>query len=428
MRNLIFFIFLFVALASRAEAWTLDQCIDYALAHNAEVRQRILAQKQGDLDVTDAKDRFLPQVSGYGSQNFNFGRGLTANNTYANRNTQSFAVGAQLSLPLFQGLRAVRGLEYSRKAMKALIEHTEETRANVTLNVITGYLQALYAREVLEVAKMSLNISTDELARRRQLLDAGKIAELDICEAQAQVAADELSVVNARNDSTLAMLDLSQLLNIPRRSDFDIVPVGQDIPVIPSLDSALREASLRNHGIRAAALDVEAAEANVAVAKAAYIPTLSFSAGLGSNYYKTTGYTNESFSSQMRHNFAKSLGFSLNVPVFDGLSTRNSVRRARLQQESYALALDNTRTALEKAIVQAHTQAAAALKKTQASEASLLASEQAFRAMQVKYDCGRANATEYEKAKSDYTSAMAQLVQARYEAVLRARILDFYCR
>ena len=325
------------ALASTAQSMNLDQCIDYAIEHNLDVRGRRISAYQSELEVTEAKDRFLPNLSGYASQSFNFGRGLTSDNTYANRNTSSFSLGAQLSLPIFQGLRAIRQLKYSKTALSAAKESTEAAKDNVTLNVITQYLQALYTREMLVVAQQSLDVSRGELARRRELLEAGKIAELDIYEASAQVSSDELRVVNARNDSTIAMLDLAQLLNYPADAPFDIEPLGENELPILSPETVYANALANNHTIRASRLSVDAAEQSVSVARSGYIPTLSFNAGLGSNYYKTSGFNNESFGQQMRHNFSQSLGFSLSVPIFDGFSTRNSVRRARVQAVSAAL-------------------------------------------------------------------------------------------
>ena len=412
--------------SASARQWSLDSCVEYAVEHNIEVKQSILSARQGELDVTAAKDRFLPQLSGYASQSFNFGRGLTADNTYANRNTQSFSVGAQLQLPVFQGLAAVRGLRYSRTALKAILERSEATKDDVTLNVISQYLQALYAREMLGVARIRLGISQRELERRRELVEAGKIAELDIHEALAQVSQDELSVVNAENDSIIALLDLAQLLNLPADEPFDIAPLDdEDIPLL-SPDEVFANAMRYNHSIRAGVLENEAAEQNVAVAKSAYIPTLSFNAGIGTNYYKTSGFSNERFAEQMRHNFANSIGFSVSVPIFDAFSARNSVRRARIQQQNVQLQLDDARNRLYKAITQAHTQAVASLKKQSAAQVAVASTKAAFEAMQLKFDNGRANATEFEKAKSDYTSSLADFVQAKFETILRARILAFY--
>ncbi|MDE6785613.1 MAG: TolC family protein, partial [Muribaculaceae bacterium] len=195
---------------------------------------------------------------------------------------------------------------------------------------------------------------------------------------------------------------------------------------MPSLEEVWTNMQIANHTLRAAVIRKQAAGENVEVAKTGYIPTLSFSAGLGTNYYKTSGFVNEGFAAQMRHNFAKSVGFSLNIPIFDGFSTRNSISRARLEQLNSELDLDNTRQQLYKTISTAHAQAVAAGSKEKASEAAVENTKAAFDAMTVKYDNGRANATEYEKAKADYLNALADRLQASYERHLRIRILRHY--
>ncbi len=426
MKKITLLLLTLIPLAAGAKTWTLDECVTYAIDHNINVLNRCVSVQESELAVTEAKDRFLPQLQAYGSQSFNFGRGLTADNTYANRNTSSFSVGANLSLPIFQGLRAVRQLSYSRTALKAQLEQVEAAKDDVTLNVISQYLQALYASEMLQVAKNNLAISQSELSRRQALLDAGRLPGLDIHEARAQVAQDELSVTNAVNDSILARLDLAQLLNLPDADDFEIAPLGDEDILLPNPEQIFENALQYNHTMRAGRLQQEAAEKNVSLAKSGYIPTLSFSAGLGTNYYKTSGYQNENFGAQMRHNFAKSIGFSLSVPIFDAFSTRNNVRRARIQQESLRLQLDDSRNRLYKAIMQAHTQAIGAVKKQESARIAVESSLAAFEAMKVKYDNGRANATEFQKAQSNYINSQAQAVQAKYERILRARILDFY--
>ena len=426
MKNIFVAACLMVASVASAETWSLDSCVSYAISHNINVQSRLLQEENGRLSVTEAKDRFLPNINGYGSQSFSFGRGLTAENTYANRNTSSFSVGANLSLPIFQGLAGVRRLDYAKASLKALLEQTEAAKDDVTLNVITQYLQALYAGELLQVARERLKISTSELQRRQTLLEAGKIPELDIYEARSQVSQDELNLVNCTNDSIIALLDLAQLLNLPDADGFAIEPLADsDMPLL-SPEEVWANASERNHSLRAGRLVAEAADKNVSLAKTGYIPTISFSAGLGTNYYRTSGFANENFSQQMRHNFAKQLGFSISIPIFDAFSTRNSVRRAHVQAHSTRLQLDDSRQRLYKAIVQAYTQAKAAHTKRDAAEVAVESSRAAFEAMKVKFDNGRATPTEYEKTRSDYTNALAEAVQAKYEAILRARILLFY--
>ncbi len=426
MKKLIIGILALCSISAGAKTWDLDECITYAIDHNINVQSQRLNATQSELAVTEAKDQFLPQLSASASQSFNFGRALTADNTYANRNTSSFSVGANFGLPIFQGLRAIRQLSYSRTALQAQLEQVEAAKDDVTLNVISQYLQALYASELLQVARLNLGISQAELTRRQNLHDAGRLPGLDIEEAKAQVAQDELQVTNAINDSILARLDLAQLLNLPDAEGFEIAPLVDDDELLPSVADVYANALQYNHTIRAGRLQEQAAEKNVAVAKSGYIPTISFNAGIGTNYYKTSGFENDGFASQMKHNFAKSIGFSLSIPIFNAFSTRNNVRRARLQQESIRLQNEDSHNRLYKAIVQAHTQATGAVEKLESARAAVVSSEAAFEAMKVKYDNDRATPTELQTAQAKYTNAMAQAVQAKYERILRSRILRFY--
>ncbi len=409
-----------------ASPWSLDSCITYALEHNITVKSRELEIKSGELDVTAARDRHLPNLSAYASQSFSFGRGLTSDNTYTNRNTSNFGWGVNMSLPLFQGLATVRQTEYARANLRAIVEDLEAAKDDITLNVISSYLQVLYAGEMCRIAEEQLRLSKVEETRREQLLEEGKIPELDLTEARSQVAQSELSLVNSRNDRTLALLELAQLLELPDINDFDITDIADDGRTLYNPDEVYARALESNHSILASRRRIEAADRNISLARSSYLPTLSFNAGIGSNYYTVSGINSESFGRQMDHNFNKSLGFSLSVPIFDAFSSRNSVRRAKIQHINAQLQYENTQLGLYKSIQQAYYQAKGASEKLQAAEVSAAATREAFDAMQQKYDFGRANSTEYEQARSNYVRATIEAAQAKYESILRRRILAFY--
>ena len=415
-----------VAMTSAAETWTLDRCINYALDNNLTVKSRKIEIQSGELDVTAAKDRHLPNLSANASQSFSYGRGLTSDNTYTDRNTSNFGWGVNMSLPLFQGLSTIRQTKYAQANLRALVEELEATKDDITLNVISAYLQVLYAGEMCNVAEEQLRLGLVEQSRREELLANGKIPELDLIEAQSQVAQNRLSLVNAQNDRTLALVDLAQLLELPDIDGFDIAPVEDDGLTLYSPDEVYDRALESNHSVLAARRRIEAADRNISLARSSYLPNLSFNAGIGSNYYTVSGISSESFARQMNHNFNKSLGFSLSIPLFDAFSSRNNVRRAKIQHLNARLQYETTERNLYKTIQQAYYQAKGATEKLRSAEISADATRQAFEAMQQKYDFGRANSTEYEQARSNYVRATSEAVQAKYESILRRRILAFY--
>ncbi len=412
--------------ACNAETWSLEKCIDYALTNNLTVRSRALDVRNAELDVISAKDAFLPEVGLSASQSFNLGRGLTSENTYADRNTSNFQWGANLNLPLFQGLGNVRRLDYAKASLLAVVEEFEAAKEDVTLNVIAQYLQVLYCNEVYKVALEQIELSEYELRRQQALLEAGKVPEIDMLNARSQLAQDELSATTAKNDYTLALVDLAQLLRLDDVENFEVASLDDDHILMRSADEVFANAKINNSSVKAGRLRIDAADRNIKVAKSGYIPKLSFTAGVGSSYYTVSGFDNAGFGNQMKNNFSTYFGFNLSIPLFDAFSTRNNVRRARISRLSaelqYEMACDN----LYKSVQQAYYSALGAAKRLESSTVAEDATEKTFAATREKYNLGRATPTDYETAKNNYLRAVSDRVRAKYEYMLRTRILDFY--
>lgn len=414
------------AVTANAETWTLEKCIDYALTNNLTVRSRALDVRNAEFDVTAAKDAFLPEVGLSASQSFNLGRGLTSENTYADRNTSNFQWGANLSVPLFQGLGNVRRLDYAKASLLAVVEEFEAAKEDVTLNVIAQYLQVLYCNEVYKVALEQIELSDYELKRQQALLEAGKVPEIDMLNARSQLAQDELSATTAKNDYTLALVDLAQLLRLDDIEGFEVASLDDGNVLMRSADEVFANAKLNNSSVNAGRLRIAAADKNIRVAKSGYMPRLSFTAGIGSSYYTVSGFDNDKFGHQMKNNFSTYFGFNLSIPVFDAFSTRNNVRRARVSRLSAELQYETACDNLYKAVQQAYYSALGAAKRLESSTVAEDATEKTFAATREKYNLGRATPTDYETAKNNYLRAVSDRVRAKYEYMLRTRILDFY--
>lgn len=419
---------LLYAISANADVWSLDSCINYAIEHNISVKAQGAEVRSSEINVISAKSQFLPMVNASAGQSWNFGRGLTAENTYANRNTSSTSWNAGLSIPVFSGLQNIRQLQQAKAGLKAVIERHEAIKDDIELNVIMAYLQVLYCTELHQVALHQVDLSKYQLSLQEALVEAGKIPEIDMLEARSQLAQDELSVTQAENNRILALVDLAQLLELDNIDDFEIKPLDDDVKMLYSVDDVYQNALVFNHAIRAARYNVDATEKGIALAQSGYVPKLSFSAGLGSSYYTVTGIEHASFSKQMKDNFNTYLGFSLNIPIFDGLTTRNSVKRARVQHVASKLQYDEAENQLFKSIQQAYHQAVAAEKKAASCVIAENAAIKAFEAMTEKYEMGRATPTEYQQAKVKALTATEERIQAYYEQILRLRILDFYNR
>lgn len=415
-----------VALNASAEQWSLEKCIAYAISHNITIKSRELSVEEGEQSLTEAKDNFLPSLNASASQSFSFGRGLTSDNTYADRNVSNFQWGANFNLPLFQGMSEYRRVKMAKSNLQMLLYQVDAAKDDLTLNVISQYLQVLYAKEVTESAKSQYALSSYEVERQTALVEAGKVAEADLYDAQSQAAQDKLQVVTSENDTQTALITLANLLQLPTAEGFDIMPLDEGEPMIPTAKAVFDAAMTHNSSIMASRQSIKVADDNISLAKAGYMPRLSFGASIGSSYYTMSGIPNEPFGEQMRHNYSTYIGFSLSIPIFDAFSTRNSVRRAKLQRVSAELQLDQQATDLYRNIQLAYYQALGAREKYLTSAETLEKTEQSFNATREKYNLGRSTPAEFEQAKNNLFRTQVNRIQSHYEYLLRHRILLFY--
>ena len=128
----------------------------------------------------------------------------------------------------------------------------------------------------------------------------------------------------------------------------------------------------------------------------------------------------------MRNNFSQYVGLSLNVPIFNRLETRNSIRAARLSRETQELQLENVKKTLYKEIQQAYYNAVAARAQYASSRETARSNKAAFDLTSAKYEYGKANITEFNEAKNNWLKAESDLVRAKYEYMYGTSLLDFY--
>ena len=383
------------------KVWTLQECISYAVAHNLIIKQQEANVKQQEISLSTSRNSRLPNLSGSVGESFNFGRALTANNTYANRNTQSTNFSLSTNVPLFTGGQIPADIKIKKLNLQAALQDFEKTRESVILNVVSAYLEAIYQKDLVEVAKRQVELSQAQVHRMELLFQNDKASEAD----------------------------LTQMLELETPEGFDverpILSVVNEV-TLPSPDLVYNEALGIKPQILAEQTRLLSAQKNVFLAKSGLYPSLYFSAGLGTSYYKTSGYNTSVFGSQMRDNFSQYLALSLSVPLFNRFSTRNSIRSARLQVHSQEIQLEETKKSLYKEIQQAYYNALAAQRQCESSETALASAQTAFELVQRKYDNGKATATEFQEAKTNLSRAESNSIQSRYTFLFRQKILEFY--
>ena len=408
--------------------WTLEQCIDTALTHNRNIKQQQLSYKAKEIAYSQAKANLLPNLNASAGQNFNFGRSLGADNTYISSNSATSSFGISSDLTLFDGLKMKYNIEAKKADLLASGADWLKVEKDIILNVSTVFLQVLQNKELLQNAANQLDLTRKNMTQRKELIRAGKLAEGEIYELQAQEAKEEFSLVQAENNLQLSKLDLSQVMDLEDFKDLDVVvPVNlmENELALLSAEEVYNSAVQSRPELKAAEFRLQSSEKSIAIAKADYLPSLGFGAQIGTGYYNMSRLpVNEAFGDQISNNLSTALGFRLSIPVFNRFEVKNRVKSAKLEVENSKIEIEKTKIDLRKSIQQAYFNAIAAKNRWESSQKSVRANEEAFRFASQKFESGRANQYEVNIAKNNLAQSLSVQTQAKYVYVFRMKLLE----
>lgn len=418
--------------ASAQKAWSLRECCDYAIEHSIPIKQQENQRRQQEVQLSTSRNSRLPDLSASLNQNFSFGRGLTADNTYSNTNTSSTSLQLGANMPLFTGFQIPNQIKLNQLNLEAATADLEKAKNDIRMKVAQAYVQILYDMEISEVAHRQIDIDSMQVVRLQAFVKNGKASESELSQQRATLANSRLLATQAENNTRLAVLTLTQLLELPTPDGFSVVrPAlsvddGSPVVIIPSPEVIYAEALGIKPEIASQQLKLKGTEHSIKIARAGYYPTLSLSGGMGTNYYTTSGFKSDNFSTQLRNNFSQYIGLNLNIPIFNRFQTRNSIRTAKIQRENQQLQLDNTKKTLYQEIQKVYYNTLNALSKEQSSLEAVKNTQTAFNLMQAKYENGKATITEFNESKNTYLKSESELVQARYENLYQHALLEFY--
>ncbi|MBR4826505.1 MAG: TolC family protein [Bacteroidales bacterium] len=409
--------------------WSLKDCVDYALEHNLTVKQSSLTVEQREVDLNTAQSRRLPGVNASASENFSFGRGLTADNTYSNSNTTSTSFSLGGDVPIFQGFDITNGIKLSKLNLAAATAELEKARDDIRVAVAQAYVQILYNQEILRVAKEQVEHDAELLEQVRERLSAGKVSAAEVSAQQATLAQSRQSEIQAAGNLDISVLELTQLLELPSPEGFSIVTpeVGDVAAILLMRPEAIYEQAVESRpAIEAAKLNLDYAKVSIDRAKGAFLPSLSLSGGIGTNYYTNSKVASASFGDQIKNNFSQYLGLSLQIPIFQRFSARNQVRSAEISYRGQQIQLESTKKALYKEIQQAYYNAVNSQARYTGSSESAASALEHYQLTEEKYKVGKAGIADYNDARNNWLKAESEHIQARFQCLYQTRLLDFY--
>ena len=446
--------------------WTLRECVDYAIENNITVKQSENNIALSEVDKRGAIGNFIPNLNFNTSAAWN--SGLTTDVTTGvliNQTTQTTNGGFSAGVPIWRGLRNQNELRRAELGILASQYQLDKIKDDISLFVINAYLEVLFSKEAVNVAVPQVEITQEQLARTSQLVEAGTVPRGDLLDVEATLANDEQNLIITRNRVRLAIISLAQLLQLDDYENFDIA--NEEIETLPllnladySVDKILDKAMQNRNEIKVAQTNIEIAESDVKLAKGALQPTLSGFYNWNSrasdrdiiigneidpaNPTRVIGQTEFSgenvlspnfspeigpalgFFDQIDQNKGSAFGLALQIPILNGFSASNNVRRAKINYEQQKFQLEQEELDLEKIIHQVYADALGSLKLYEASKRSLEAREVSFTYAQERFDVGVLNSFDYGQIKNRLVTANADFLTAKYDFIFRVKLLEYY--
>jgi outer membrane protein len=432
MRTL--FISLFIALAmgstTAQPVWTLEGCINYAREHNITIkRQKLSAEHTSNVHKQSKYDK-IPTFNAFSNYQIGFGRRIdNVTNNYTTETTQFINMGVNSEVVLFRGFTKKHQTKQDYQNMLAAIEQVAETENDISLLITSYYLNVLFAKELLAVAKAQYEVTQLQVNRTQKLVDAGSVAMGDLLLVKSQLAREHMVVADQENNLAISTLNLAQLLDFENASGFDIEsPVLPNIPPVApeNADNVYRAALVIMPQIKRDEYNLEASRYQLKKSKGYLYPYLSMGGGWTTQASKNKIQPDWDLSNSLSNNLNSYVGMTLNIPIFNGLQARMGVKNSKIAVLDAQYALQAEKLELRKEIEQARADAIASQNKYMAGTEAVNSTQEAFSYTEKRFEVGMVNSVDYNTAKTDLMRAQSELLQSKYEYVLRTKVLDFY--
>ena len=409
--------------------WTLEQCVDHALENNITILQAensLLSSKQ---DIISAKGNFLPSINSNLSGGASLGNIEVFPGEFRDREFYSTSVGIGFSQSVFNGFRNINLLNQSKLNLERNQFELEKFKDDISLNVVNTYLNVLFNKENLELAKLQVEFSEFQVNQVKTLVEAGSEPNSTLIETKATYSRDIQNLTIAENNHDLALLTLAQLLQLPYEN-FDVEVIEIDTPsanlmyndIAPILNYALQN---RNE-IKVAERDIDLAKLGTKISKSAYLPNVSMGYGFNASANFSNLTVDDELLDQLNVNKGHSINMNISIPIFNRNQTKAQVKKSKILEETTNLALEQAKINLESTIQRAFTDARAALKSYEAAQLSLQSQEVAFQNSQERFIIGALNSFDLEQSRLRLINARSSLINAKYDFIFKTKVLDFY--
>lgn len=430
----------------QAQQMTMQQCMQYAVQHNHEVKQAELELDNYKASKTGAIGNFLPSVDGYIGAQYNFGRAIDPE-TNGYTDVSTFYNGYQLSasLPVFDGfsrLHALKAAKASEMMGRASLRQRQDQTA---LDVLQAYTSVAYYDGLVKMAEEKVEETLLLLKQVKVLEEVGRKSAADVAQVESQQAEADYELTRQQNLYASAILELKKAMNyplgdslsleyIPNVGMFDSQCGNNSFPTweigSPLATNGTQEKNLDNERhpeLQVARYRMQTSKHEWHQARASLYPSLSLSAGLSTTYYKTLhNDAAETFRNQMKNNMGEYLGISVNIPLFNRLQTLTSIRKAKNNYKIAQEAYDQKQLELAKLSSEAWQDWQGYQKQTIQMEKKVEADSIAYQLTRRQFEEGLATAIDLHTTSAQLLNSKATLLQCQLMAMVKEQLVRYY--
>ena len=450
----------------------LEQCLEIALENNLQLKRSIINEQLQKVGYNQSLLQQAPTLNLFSNYGNNYGRSIDpTTNTFISNNSSFSGVSASSNFNIFSGFSVRNNIKKSKILLEKSVFDLENTRNNVMLSVVSSYLNVLLNTDRLDNARFQLQSTQEQLNRTSKLVDAGSIPVTNKLNLEAQLAGDELSLIQQENNYRLSILQLKQILLLETNKEIKIVkPVVELSPstVIESNPNDIFDVAVNLlPEIKSAEKNAKSSLYDLKISRSGRYPTVSVSSNFSSNYssfanrprkfyggepvevvvptsFFLTSDPSETVSTsvelprvvgedvdfslleQWKDYLSKSLSFSISIPIFNRYQTSSNIKRAKLNKELADINVIEARNQVRQTIETSYNDALAASKSYSASIKQVRALEESFRIIKSQYNLGSVNYTEYQISNNNLVRASNDLLSSKYDYIFKLKVLDFY--
>lgn len=443
---------------------TLQQAIEIGIKNNLDVQQSNIQMETNKINYNQAKMNVFPDLNGNVSGGVNLGRSIDpTSNSYINQQANVSNLGLNSGVVLFNGFYLQNTIKQNALAYQAAKMDWQQTKDNITINIILAYLQVLSSEDQLAQTKNQVALSKTQVDRLVILDNDGAIQPSLLSDLRGQYANDQLSIITAENTLETARISLAQLMNVPNDRALQLERINAEsyATMYDATPGGIYETALQQFAqIKAVDLRSESAVKGLKAARGALFPTLSLNGSLNTNYSSASraqffpgtftdskssdyvlvnGTPSEVFyrqndfdlqkvgyTKQLNNNLFNSISLNLQIPFFNNFLGRNRVKLAKLTVKNNELVAQTTKTRLQQAIDQAYVNMTTASGRYKTLLEQVTAYQESFTAAEARFNSGVGNSIDYLTAKNNLDRANINSITAKYDYVLRTKILDYY--